>query len=133
MYPTDACYAKKGMRLLSNPKAEAAKGGNLTFDTHLPFDTFKAQILVKIDRALKPAAGRLHWNRFEVQWCITRVQKALMPLADEDDWRELLNLLAEHDKPNLEVKIRVLQLKVSSFTLRVFLSCLIQADSVLHS
>jgi len=71
-----------------------------------PFDTFKAQVLQKIDKATSPAT--LSFENYKAFFTIVRIAPQPTSLADEDDYKEFLKRLRRASIPAATIYIQEL-------------------------
>ncbi|KAG0692852.1 hypothetical protein DFH29DRAFT_1008031 [Suillus ampliporus] len=69
----------------------------LTLHLDEPFDTFKAQILCKINKETSPAT--LSFDNYKAFFSIIRISPKPTSLSDEDDYKELMKCLMKIKEP----------------------------------
>jgi len=94
----------------STKEMKKCRGHNsyLKLNSNIPFDTWKAQLLVKIDEKMKP--DRISYEDYEVSFMIPRVSPQLLSIVNEDDY----NLLCERTQKakDQQATVYVQELKV---------------------
>lgn len=76
-----------------NPKKR--KGTNIYLKLRLskPFDTFKAQVLQKINEQTKPQ--KISYDNYKALYTIPRVSPTLMSLSNEKDYKEFIRRITK--------------------------------------
>ncbi|KAJ8581200.1 hypothetical protein M405DRAFT_832955 [Rhizopogon salebrosus TDB-379] len=69
----------------------------LTLHLDEPYDTFKAQILCKIDKETSPAT--LSFDNYKAFFSIVRISPKPTALSDESDYKELIKRLKKTKEP----------------------------------
>ncbi|KAG1794193.1 uncharacterized protein HD556DRAFT_1237028, partial [Suillus plorans] len=78
----------------------------LTLHLDEPFDTFKAQILCKIDKETSPAT--LSFDNYKAFFSIVRISPKPTSLSDEDDYKELIKCLMKIKEPIVTIYVQEL-------------------------
>jgi hypothetical protein len=71
-----------------------------------PFDTFKAQVLRKIEKETNPAV--LLFENYKTFFTIVRIAPQVTSLADEDDYKELIKRLQRATSPAATIYVQEL-------------------------
>lgn len=76
-----------------------------------PYDTFKAQLLVQIDKAFHPS--KLEWENYNISYSIKRIQTGLSKLASNEDYTHLVDRAKTAKTPEVSLSIEQRKPKVS--------------------
>ncbi|KAI5994992.1 hypothetical protein EDD15DRAFT_2365882 [Pisolithus albus] len=89
-------------------KKRRGKSAFLKLNSDLPFDTFKAQLLVKISAHLQP--DTISFDDYEVSFSIPRISPTPLSVTEEDDYIELIQRVKK--AKNFEANIYIQQRSV---------------------
>jgi hypothetical protein len=96
-------------------KKRNGKNTFMKLDNNKPFDTWKAQLLVRINKILLPE--KLDFNHYEVNFTIARISTALMAISCEEEYEDMLERLGKTKNPVCTILVQELRqtssLKVS--------------------
>ena len=96
-------------------KKRNGKNTFMKLDYDEPFDTWKAQLLICIDKILQPE--KLDSNHYEVNFTIARISTAPMPISCEEEYKDMLERLGKSKNPVCNILVQELRqtssLKVS--------------------
>ncbi|KIK25261.1 hypothetical protein PISMIDRAFT_9646 [Pisolithus microcarpus 441] len=94
-------------------KKQCRKSAFLKINSDLPFNTFKAQLLIKISAHLQP--NTISFDDYEVSFSIPHISPTPLLVTEEDDYVELIQHVkkAKHFKANIYIQQKsVPELKV---------------------
>ncbi|KAJ3509117.1 hypothetical protein NLJ89_g5389 [Agrocybe chaxingu] len=74
-----------------------------------PFDTWKAQLLVRIDKAVKP--DKLDINDYELLFTVARTSPAPMAVTSEDEYDDMLERIAKNKDLTCSLYVQALHPK----------------------
>ena len=96
-------------------KKRNGKNTFMKLDYDEPFDTWKAQLLIYINKILQPE--KLDFNHYEVNFTIARISTAPMPISCEEEYKDMLECLGKSKNPVCNILVQELRqmssLKVS--------------------
>lgn len=93
-------------------KKQNGKNTFMKLDDDEPFDTWKAQLLVRIDKILQPE--KLDFNHYEVNFTIARISTAPMPISCEEEYKDMLERLGKSKNPVCNILVQELRQTSSS-------------------
>ncbi|KAF8877867.1 hypothetical protein BD779DRAFT_1613105 [Infundibulicybe gibba] len=76
----------------------------IKLDDNEPFDTFKAQVLVRIEKYLKPS--KLDFSNYDISFSIPRISPSPIAVAQEEDYKVLLERIAKHKDRSANVYVQ---------------------------
>ncbi|KIJ93076.1 hypothetical protein K443DRAFT_125727 [Laccaria amethystina LaAM-08-1] len=79
----------------------------MKLDNNKPFDTWKAQLLVRINKILLPE--KLDFNHYEVNFMIARISTALMAISCEEEYEDMLERLGKTKNPVCTILVQELR------------------------
>jgi len=96
-------------------KKKIGKNTFMKLDDEKPFDTWKAQLLVCIDKILLPK--KLDFNNYDVNFTIACISMAPMAISCEEEYKDMLERLGKSKNPVCNIFVQDIQqtssLKVS--------------------
>ena len=96
-------------------KKRNGKNTFMKLDDDEPFNTWKAQLLVRIDKILQPE--KLDFNHYEVNFTIAHISTAPMLISCEEEYKDMLERLGKSKNPVCNILVQELRqtssLKVS--------------------
>ena len=101
--------AKERMKDL---KKRTGKNTFMKLDTNEPFDTWKAQLLVRIDKILAPEM--LDLANYEVNFTVARISVAPMAISCDEEYIDMLGRVARTRDLTCTIYVQELQQMASS-------------------
>jgi len=77
--------AKEGSKDL---KKRAGKNAYMVLNNNAPFDTWRAQLLVRIEKTLMPS--KLNINNYEIHFTIARISPSPLMVASDEEYANML-------------------------------------------
>ena len=93
-------------------KKKISKNTFMKLDDEKPFDTWKVQLLVHIDKILLPK--KLDFNHYEVNFTIPRISTAPMAISCEEEYKDMLECLGKSKNPVCNIFVQDIQQTSSS-------------------
>ena len=84
----------------------------MKLDTNEPFDTWKAQLLVRIDKILAPEM--LDLANYEVNFTVARISVAPMAISCDEEYIDMLGRMARTRDLTCTIYVQELQQMASS-------------------
>jgi len=93
-------------------KKKIGKNTFMKLDNEKPFDTWKVQLLVCINKILLPK--KLNFNHYEVNFTIACISTAPMAISCEEEYKDMLECLGKSKNPVCNIFVQDIQQTSSS-------------------
>lgn len=88
-------------------KKRTGKNAYMVLNSNLPFDTWRAQLLVRIEKTLKPR--KLDINDYEIHFTVARVSPSPLLVASDEEYLNMLERVGRSKDSDCNVYVQELR------------------------